>query len=178
MSNTTLFFQIFNLNGKIWVLDQLMIFASTTLIYLVFLVVFLLALKGGIREKKAFLLIILGIPVAILLIKIIHLFINEPRPFVAFHLLPIVGEKIDASFPSRHATIISVIAFAYTYFKSKWALLFLLVMVWIGISRIFIGVHYPLDVLGGFASGAISILLGLQVKKILKLGFVKKPTSD
>lgn len=178
MTNTDLFFQIFNLNGKSWILDQLMIFATTYLIYLAILLVFILGLKGGIKERKSFLIIILSIPIAVLLIKTIHLFFFEPRPFVAFHFSPIVFETSNASFPSRHATISAVIAFAYTYFRSKWAPFFLSMMVWIGISRIFVGVHYPLDVLGGFASGAISILLGLQVKKILKLGFVKKPASD
>jgi len=114
------------------------------------------------------LLIILGLPVAVLIIKVIHLFYYEPRPFVTFQLAPLVKETMDASFPSRHATIAAVIAFAYTYFKSRWLPLLLISMVLVGISRIYVGVHYPLDVLGGSAVGAISLYLALQIKNLLK----------
>lgn len=169
MDNTCLFFQIFNLNGQSWVLDQLMIFGSTYLIYLTLLLVLALGLKGETKEKKAFLLILLGIPVAILLIKGIHLFYYENRPFVTFNFPPIVPEDINASFPSRHATISAVLAFAYTYFKSKWSPIFLFIMLWIGLSRVFIGVHYPMDVIGGFIVAIIALTLSLQIKKIFKI---------
>ena len=77
MDNVSLFFSIFNLNGRSFVLDQSMIFATVPLIYLTFLLVFVLAIKGGIREKKAFLLTVLALPLAVLLIKTIHLFFYD-----------------------------------------------------------------------------------------------------
>lgn len=146
---------------------KLMVFGATYLIYLAFILGLLLTLKGGIRERKAFLLILIGFPIAILLIKFIHLFYFEPRPFITLHFTPIIAAAADASFPSRHATIAAVIAFSYTYFKSKWALLFLPVMVWIGSSRIYVGVHYPLDIIGGFAVGGVALFIGLGLKKLL-----------
>lgn len=173
MDNTSLFLLIFNLNGRFWLLDQLMIFSTTTLIYLTILLTLILAIKGKMKEKKAFLLLVLAIPIAVLIIKTIHLFYFEQRPFVDFGFLPIVLEETDASFPSRHATIASVIAFAYAYLKSKWAFVLLPIALLIGISRIYVGVHYPLDVLGGFATGIISLAIAVQIKKILKLGFFR-----
>lgn len=173
MDNTTLFFQIFNLNGQSWVLDQLMIFGSTYLIYLTFLLVLVLSLKGKIDERKALLLIILGIPIAVLLIKGVHIFYYEPRPFVTFSFAPIVPEEANASFPSRHATISAVIAFAFVYFQSKWAPLILFIMIWIGLSRIFVGVHYPLDIIGGFIVAIAAIFICLQIKKILEACFLR-----
>lgn len=167
MNNIDLFFLIFNLNGKFWFLDKLMIFGATSLIYLVFLLILVLALKGGIKEKKAVLLILIGLPVAILFVKIIHIFIHESRPFVVFNFLPLITEKMDASFPSRHTTIISTIAFSFTYYKSKWAIPMLFIMLWIGASRVFAGVHYPIDILGGFIAAAIALFIGLQIKKKL-----------
>lgn len=172
MDNVSLFFSIFDLNGLSWTLDQSMIFATTYLIYLTFLLILILGLKGGIREKKALLFIILGIPISILLIKIIHLFLFVPRPFVTFHLSPIVMEAADsASFPSRHATVAGVLAFAYTYFKSKWSPLLIFIMLWIGLSRVWVGVHYPLDILGGFVVGAVSVFIALQIKNLLQRSF-------
>lgn len=172
MDNIDLFFYIYNLNGQFWLLDQLMIFGTTSLIYLLFTLCLLLSLRGGASEKKAFLLILLALPVAVLLIKGIHLFFFEDRPFITFDFIPLVSVVNDASFPSRHATISAVIAFAFTYFRSKWTAFMLFLMVWIGLSRVYVGAHYPLDVIGGFAIGAISILITSQIRKLLKKGML------
>lgn len=173
MDNTTLFFQIFGLNKQSSILDQLMVFGATHLIYLTILFVLLLSLKGKTADKKAFLTLLLAIPISILLIKVIHLFFVENRPFVAFHFLPIVGENADASFPSRHTTISAVIAFSYTYFKSKWALPFIFIATWIGLSRVYVGVHYPLDIIGGFVTAATAILIALRIKRLLNARFFR-----
>lgn len=167
MDNLSLFFLIFGLSNQYQLLDYLMIFGARYVILLTFLIIFVLVFKGSIKERKAFLLTILAIPVAVVIIKIIHLFIFEPRPFVTYHFTPLFSYDPDASFPSRHASIMSVIAFAYTYFKSKWAILFLTFMIWIGISRIYVGVHYPLDILGGVLVGATSIVISKQIIRLL-----------
>lgn len=169
MSNVDLFFYIYNLNGQFWLLDQLMIFATSPLIYIIFLLILLLGIKGGTKEKKALLLIVVALPIAVLLIKFIHIFLFEPRPFVAFNFIPLVSESPEsASFPSRHATIAAVFAFAYTYFKSKWWPIAIVLMLWIGLSRIYVGVHYPLDVVAGFSLGGVSVFITAQIMKLLK----------
>ena len=168
MDNTGLFFLIFNLSHHSQALDSLMVFVTNYFIHLSILLIFFLGIKGKINEKKALILIILAIPISILLIQGVHLFIHEPRPFITYNFIPLANNTSSLSFPSRHATIMAVIAFAYTYFKSKWAPLFLTLMLWVSISRIYVGVHYPLDILGGFIVGAISIIIALQIKKFLK----------
>ena len=171
MDNTIFFFPIYNLSHQSQVLDSVMIFITNYVIFLTILLTFILAIKGKVSEKKALLLIILGIPISILLIKGIHIFISEPRPFVTLHFLPLTDNNPDLSFPSRHATIMAVIAFAYSYFKSKWALLFLVLMILVGFSRIYVGVHYPLDILGGFITGIISLVIAKQILKLIYLRF-------
>lgn len=173
MANTTLFFQIFGLNKQWPILDQLMIFGATHLIYLTILIILLLGLKGKTADKKAFLTLLLAIPISILLIKVIHIFFMESRPFVTFHFLPVIAEKADASFPSRHATISAVIAFSYTYFKSKWTFPLIFVATWIGLSRIYVGVHYPLDIIGGFVTAATAVFIALRIKRLLNTRFFR-----
>ena len=148
------------------------IFGAEYLIYLMFFTTLVLGFKGQVNDKKAFLLIILSLPIAVVLIKGIHLFYFEPRPFVTLNFTPLVNEMADASFPSRHATISSVIVFSYIFFKSKWSLVFLFAAVWVGISRIYVGVHYPLDILGGFITGVVALAISLQIKKVLNRLFI------
>lgn len=173
MDNLSLFFLIFSLNGHSPVTDNLMLFATRYLIYISILLIFILGFKGGIKEKKALVLTCLAIPIAILLIKVIHIFFWEPRPFVTLNFAPLITESTNASFPSRHATIAFVIASAYIYLKSKWAPFFLTSAILVGISRVYFGVHYPLDILGGLITAIISIVIALQVKKLLKIGLLR-----
>lgn len=172
MDNTSLFFLLFGLSHQSPLLDIIMIFGARFVIVLTFLLTFFLAFKGKIKEKKAFIFALIAIPVAIFLIKIIHLFIFEPRPFVTHNLTPLFPYDPDASFPSRHASIASAITFSYLYFKSKWSPLFLFFLLWIGVSRIYVGVHYPLDILGGIMVGLISLIIANQIVKILKVRFL------
>lgn len=174
MDNVGLFFLIFGLSNHSQLSDLLMIFGARYLIYFTFLLAFILAFKSGAKEKRALILTILFLPIIILIIILIHIFFFEPRPFVNFHFSPLIPYSEDASFPSRHASIMSAMAFAYTYYKSKWAPFFLFLMLWVGIARIYVGVHYPLDILGGFIVGVISLMITLQIKRLLRITFLSK----
>ncbi|MBI4037102.1 phosphatase PAP2 family protein [Candidatus Daviesbacteria bacterium] len=164
--NQNLFFQIFNLGHKIFLLDQIMIFGAAYLIWLTFLLTIFFTIKGGSKEKLSLLLIALGVIFAEVLIFIIHAVYFEPRPFITYHLTPLIKHGADAAFPSGHTTIMAVIAWGFTFAKSKWAPLFLVLMLWVGFARIFVGVHYPLDILGGVVVGFISIMLVWNLKKL------------
>lgn len=166
--NISLFFWIYGLAGRSIFLDTLMRFGAEPLIYIMILLILVLGIIGKTNDKKAFLLLFIALPAAFLLIKTIHLFFFEQRPFVAFNFIPLVNENADASFASRHATIASVIALSFAYFRSKRSLLLLFIMFWVGISRVYVGVHYPLDIVGGFTVGIISIIISSQVKKLLQ----------
>lgn len=91
-----------------------------------------------------------------LLLKYIIL---EPRPFVALdnvHLL--VVEDDPCSFPSGHTTstfaVLSVLVFKFRH--EFWSVVLILFGIVIGFSRIYVGVHYPLDVLAGCIIGVLS----------------------
>ena len=167
MDNTSLFFLIFGLSKQSNFLDYLMIFGAELLIYLTFILIFFLAFKESVPERKALLLSLISMPIIVILIKLIHIFIVTPRPFVQNEILPLVNLHSDASFPSRHTSIMSAIAFSYVFTKSKFVLLFILLMLWVGISRIYVGVHYPLDIIGGILVGFASILIARKIAKIL-----------
>ncbi|WPC18800.1 phosphatase PAP2 family protein [Pediococcus inopinatus] len=93
----------------------------------------------------------------------IKLIIKRPRPL---HKLISIG---GYSFPSGHSTGITVllgtiIIIAAVLVKKSWQrwLIYLIAFIFIiliGISRIYLNVHYPSDVLGGFLLGTTIVLL-------------------
>ena len=145
-----------------------MVLGAQHIIYITLVLIFLVSLKGTLAEKKSLILFLFSLPVLIIVIKIIHLFIYTQRPFVEEAIIPLVGLQSDASFPSRHTSIMAAVAFSYAFFKSRWYMLFLLLTAWVGFSRIYVGVHYPLDILGGFIVGFISVLIAKKMIRLLK----------
>ncbi len=73
----------------------------------------------------------------------------------------------DFSFPSGHALIVSIGAFySLVTFRRKWVASLLAVeAAVVCFSRVYVGAHYPTDVLGGVALGAAIVLGGLAVER-------------
>lgn len=111
--------------------------------------------------------------------------IFEPRPFVSHVVHLLITHPADASFPSDHAAVsfalVGMLLFSLPALRStvgpgqrhRWCLLrvpllllalSLLLACWIGFARVFVGVHYPGDILGGALSGlcAAAVMTGLR----------------
>ena len=91
-----------------------------------------------------------------LLLIAAHLYI-EARPFETLKAHQLISHATGQSFPSDHTTVATALALAllaFTRFKVVgW--LFLLFAFVIGYARIFVGVHYPLDIVGGIVTAAV-----------------------
>ncbi len=125
-----------------------------------------LILRGGTRGRTAALLLI---PVLIsadqLASSVLKPLFDRPRPCHMINGVRIVEQihlLVDCgpgkSFPSSHAVNNAAVATLFTcYYRRLWPWLFGWVFV-IGLSRVAVGVHYPSDVLGGAAVGALVAL--------------------
>jgi undecaprenyl-diphosphatase len=89
-----------------------------------------------------------------LLALVIKLAVGRPRPF---ETIPEADKLMNAakglSMPSAHAATAFAGAVAFAYLFRRYAALAFLLAAAIAYSRIYVGVHYPSDVLAGAALG-------------------------
>ncbi|WP_405811213.1 phosphatase PAP2 family protein [Streptomyces sp. NBC_00210] len=88
-------------------------------------------------------------------------FVERPRPFVEHQGLEVlVPGKTDYSFVSDHATLAMAIGAALFVAHRRFGLAAIGLALAEGFCRVYMGVHYPTDVVGGFALGtAVALLL-------------------
>lgn len=84
----------------------------------------------------------------------------EQRPFVADHFAPLVAHGRDASFPSDHLLVLGALAGACWMRARPLALVALVLAVLVAVGRVFVGLHYPIDVAAGFGIGTLCGLGG------------------
>lgn len=139
----------------------------------IFLIILTITLFVLIKNKKIGLSIILNLIVITGLNQILKYILQRPRP-TEYRLI----EETGFSFPSGHSMVSMafygyLIYLIYKYVKNKdlkWISIVLLsiLICSIGISRIYLGVHYTSDVLGGFLiSLSYLIVYTLIVNKYL-----------
>lgn len=172
--NRTLFFKTFAMSGQNPAFDSLMVLAANYLIFLAIILIFAFALKQNIRNKKALLFTIFSMGVGFIILKLTSLIIFEPRPFLTYAIKPLLANPpTDGSFPSHHTLILSIITFSQASYKTRYTWLIFLALVLTGFARVFIGVHYPLDILGGLLIGALTVLISWQMKNWLIKNYFK-----
>lgn len=148
--------------------------------------VILLFIFGGWSGKKAAVIMAISMAVLIVLGTVAKDAIGRERPAIPAADI-ILGSDGDKSFPSGHATIVSAgAAVAWALFRDtrrKFAVSVALVTeaMLVCISRVYVGGHYPTDVIGGILLGTgvsfafvgfafrIEKLLLVPVAKSLKL---------
>jgi len=93
-----------------------------------------------------------------------------PRPFDGLSGVHQLVSEIGFSFPSGHTTLFSALAVVIYLFNKKLGILFMFGAILIGLSRIIVGVHYPIDILGGVILGGLTawIIASFLRKKLRK----------
>jgi len=150
-----LFSVMYNFVQKRKGLTQLWLFianASTLLFFVIYGIVALYVLWS---QREKFLPYIL-IPSAVYFMnKTLRALIGRPRPEVS--------PKSTFSCPSNHAASAGIISIAVCWVFGPWGALAVVLAFITGLSRVFIGVHYPFDVLLGWLLAALFGLLFILV---------------
>ena len=169
--NKAVFENIFQFAGRNSFFDAVGVFFADYFVYLLFigLIIFIFTFFSHWRSRWVFisalvLVVILGRGI---ITEGIRFFYDSPRPFVVLGVEPLIMES-SRSFPSGHATFLFSIATIVFYFNRRWGSVFFVAATINGIARIFVGVHWPFDIVGGIVAGLLS---GILVYKLIEPHF-------
>ena len=165
-----LFQKIFGLSGLNEVIDWMGIFFAEYLAYVLIIIAILFFVKifsKNHRWKDIFFPIFSVVISRFFFVEIIRFFYHRPRPFLSYGFESLISHDITASFPSGHVSFFFALAICVFLLNRKLGHWFLGGSILIGLSRIFVGVHYPFDILAGIIIGVLSVLVvGMFFKKI------------
>ncbi|MCU4327514.1 phosphatase PAP2 family protein [Acinetobacter johnsonii] len=145
------------------------IFIANDLLYCMILLFAWFWLRGNYDTKKQILKAFIFTSIAILISQCISHVYYHPRPFVMEVGRTLIYHAPNGSFPSDHMLIFSSIAFSYLFSAQRKVGAFLLIMAWlVAWSRVYLGVHFPLDMLGAFLLAFALNFFGLKLWNLYK----------
>lgn len=144
------------------------LFASNILIYILLgILVFYILFSKKPVFLSGFLIIGAGM-FSWICSKVLKLLFHIPRPFVLGNFMPIVNET-GFSMPSTHTTIFVALSVIVYSMNRKLGFVFWISTFFICVSRVVLGVHYPVDILVGAILGTIIGLIFVRLGKSPRL---------
>ena len=182
-------FQLININLNYPLFDSFFVFFHDFHKNLIFIIPLLTLWFFSIfKDKKRRLALVILIPLAIIITDQIGSYIKDyklrDRPYMAIesnkiNLLVKVSQNEDGSykqtqssqksFPSNHSANIWALSLIVGYLYANVKTYFIILAILISISRVYIGVHYPLDIIFGAIIGiSVSSLLIKIYQKLIR----------
>ncbi|UWU34384.1 MULTISPECIES: lipid A 1-phosphatase LpxE [Rhizobium] len=102
-----------------------------------------------------------------LLANLLKRAIGRARPdhfhdYGMFSFTPFSGHSAFESFPSGHSTTVGAFFAAFALLFPRYRVAFIACAIWLGMTRVMVGAHYPSDVIAGLAFGAwFSLLMAI-----------------
>lgn len=165
-------------------LNEIMIFAAEKLIYLIpiallycwftdgedqsnsgFRIPFIpswLTTENG-KSKSVF--IFVAIVASLVVSYVLGQLYAHPAPYMVGYDTLLVDAP-ENSFPSTHTTVVFGFVWPLFYLQNRWryGLVALILAALVGISRVYVGVHYPIDVVGAIGASLLGFVLVYAVR--------------
>ena len=122
------------------------------------------------RKKNPAIYLALGIMVDAILVYALKIVIHRPRPYEVLPIMPLELAENLRSLPSGHTAAAFLSATILSRFYGKYMVVLFVIAASIGFSRIYIGVHYPLDVIAGAITGCLVGIIMVDLLDRFRVG--------
>lgn len=169
--NISLFYFLYSLTFQYQWLDNVIWFFAVPFIYImiVFVFVFFLIHYDFLKTKdirtlvrsrgKEIFLVFFSAGFAYAISYLLKMIIHTNRPFIALTDVRSLFMETGYAFPSGHSATISALAFAVFFKHKKLGYICMVAALLIGLARIASGVHFPIDIIGGYSIGFLVAFL-------------------
>ncbi len=147
-------------------LDSLGIFCARYVPYVLVIAFFIFLIREVNWKKRMEIALWTGITLLIsdgLITQTIRFFYQRARPFVTLNFTPLIANT-DPSFPSGHMAFFGALSLMVFFYNRTWGWWFFSATAVNGLARIFVGVHWPSDIVGGIVVALFSFFV---VKEVL-----------
>lgn len=152
-------------------LNPFMAFISNNLEYLFYLSVIVYWFVRTPENRQMVVNTLLSAAAALGTNNIIGYIYHRDRPFVAHHVIQLVQHEASASFPSNHTAAAFAVAASIWLWRRKDGWVGFVLSALLGFSRVWSGIHYPMDIIGGMIIG---ILIAVIINKLMSLLWLKR----
>jgi undecaprenyl-diphosphatase len=148
--------------GHLRLLDRLMEISAQDLVFLIPALLLLLWFWPAIETDRASnqrvaAVTAVSVMAALAVASLIGHVVFETRPFISdLSTRLLINHSADNSFPSDHTTLAFGAAGAMLYWRRTLGFLLLVLATLVGVARIYVGVHWPSDILGAAVIGLIT----------------------
>lgn len=174
--NQKIFWYLFSLTENFTFLGDLFVFITILSFYLFSLLFLFWMVKAFKRKDNSFIAAGISLLVTFLAVDFIRYFYEQPRPFIVFEIESLIEHAATSTFPSRHSAMSFAVATLF-FVTNQQKIIFMLAIL-TALSRVIIGVHFPLDVLfGGFLGFSLTYLV-FRAFRFSKRGGIKYEASQ
>lgn len=169
-SDIQLFHILNGLAGQSELFDGVVVFFASYLAYILPAVLLAFVVFSGYQKRAKIDLLLTAAAATIIaragVTEIIRYFYQRPRPFSVLETNQLLSDPAW-SFPSGHATFFFALSTVVYLYDRRWGTGFFIATIFITVSRVIAGVHYPSDILGGAIIGVLTAyFIHLGVKKV------------
>ncbi len=171
LADERIFLQINNIYGPSWDTLFLIITYAGSVFFWIFITL-IIWLK---KQRKVATYMICALIIDTVFMAILKWTFLRPRPFETHSSIKVLDIENGPSFPSGHSARAFSAAIVIGSFYTKARIPLFILAILVALSRIYVGVHYPLDVIYGAFNG---VLVGILCLSLPIKGLEKKLTSS
>jgi len=171
--NVDLFRTINDLGKEYTYLNNFFIFMAD---YMVFVLAFIALIFWFTRREENRMMIIsatISFILAEMMGKIAGTLHSNNQPFAELsNVNKLIEKAVDNSFPSDHTILFFAFCMTFFIYQKRWRYIWIMLALVVGISRIWVGVHYPADVIVGAIISIFSTFIASFI--VSRLNIIRK----